>query len=280
MTVIRYISAVMAFLVGLSINVFASDTTGVLSVEQNIAIENADYYRQLSDEYEKQGDYRHADSVYNLYIDIQRNLFDEAAMNNLTAMKKAQADAEQNELQEKEMQRINMVHASNQKHLRTIMVAVVIGIVLMAFLAGFIIKLIRTKRRANNQLTNANIELAQQRKEIEHQCDLIAQSKEELVSANDQIINSIRYAQRIQQATITSAGNFDTLFAQSFVFFRPKNIVSGDFFFATKCGSLSVCVVADCTGHGIPGGFLSMLGISAMKELLITEEAAKNPGQV
>ena len=56
MTVIRYISAVMAFLVGLSINVFASDTTGVLSVEQNIAIENADYYRQLSDEYEKQGD--------------------------------------------------------------------------------------------------------------------------------------------------------------------------------------------------------------------------------
>ncbi|MBQ1883831.1 MAG: hypothetical protein II165_02320, partial [Bacteroidales bacterium] len=188
----------MAFLVGLSINVFASDTTGVLSVEQNIAIENADYYRQLSDEYEKQGDYRHADSVYNLYIDIQRNLFDEAAMNNLTAMKKAQADAEQNELQEKEMQRINMVHASNQKHLRTIMVAVVIGIVLMAFLAGFIIKLIRTKRRANNQLTNANIELAQQRKEIEHQCDLIAQSKEELVSANDQIINSIRYAQRIQ----------------------------------------------------------------------------------
>lgn len=280
MTVIRYISAVMAFLVGLSISVFASDTTGVLSAEQNIAIKKADYYRQLSAEYEKQGDYRHADSVYNLYIDIQRNLFDEEAMNNLTAMKKAQADAEQNELQEKEMQRINMVHASNQKHLRTIMVAVVIGIVLTAFLAGFIIKLIRTKRRANNQLTNANIELAQQRKEIEHQCDLIAQSKEELVSANDQIINSIRYAQRIQQATITSAGNFDTLFAQSFVFFRPKNIVSGDFFFATKCGSLKVCVVADCTGHGIPGGFLSMLGISAMKELLITEEAAKNPGQV
>ena len=274
---LRYIAFLIVFSVAIISNASAADTTGVLDSQQN---QKAEYYRQLASEYEKQGSYRLADSAFSLYYVIKQNTFDETAMNNLTAMKKAQADAEQNALQEKEMQRINMVHASNQKHLRTIMISVIIGIVIMVFLALFIIKLIRTKRRANNQLSKANAELAIQREEIEHQCDLIAESKEELVKANDQIINSIRYAQRIQQATIASAGNYGSLFHQSFVFFRPKNIVSGDFFFAAQCGKLKVFVVADCTGHGIPGGFLSMLGISAVKEFLTTEDIAQHPGIV
>ena len=183
----------------------------------------------------------------------------------LTNMKKAQADAEQNALQEKEKQRISMVHAMDQKRIRITMIAVVIGIGLTIILAGFIIQLIRLKRRANNQLTKANNELAIQRQEIEHQCDLIAESKEELTNANDQIISSIKYAQMIQQATIASAGNYGSLFPESF---------------ASQCGRLKVFVVADCTGHGIPGGFLSMLGISAVKEFLTTEDSAQHPGIV
>ena len=277
MKMLRYISLIVLITVVLNNIAWATDTTGVLSSEPN---QKAETYRQLAIEYEKQGDYRRADSAFSAYYSIQQDALDETAMSNLTAMKKAQADAEQNALQEKEMQRINMVHASNQKHIRTIMISVIIGIGFMAFLALFIIKLIRTKRRANNQLTKANTELAIQREEIEHQCDLIAQSKEELINANDQIINSIRYAQRIQRATIASAGNYGSLFSESFVFFRPKNIVSGDFFFAAQCGRLKVFVVADCTGHGIPGGFLFMLGISAVKEFLDTEQAAQNPGIV
>ncbi|MBP5369962.1 MAG: SpoIIE family protein phosphatase [Bacteroidales bacterium] len=280
MMVLRYIAVFSLVIVAFCSSVRAADTTIVSRTDQSQVIQQAEYYRQLSEDYEKKGDYRRADSVFSLYADVQKNFYDEAALKDLTNMKKAQADAEQNALQEKEKQRINMVHAMDQKRIRIIMIAVIIGIGLTVFLAGFIIQLIRVKRRANNQLTQANNELAIQRQEIEHQCDLIAESKEELTNANEQIINSIKYAQMIQQATIASAGNYGSLFPESFVFFRPKNIVSGDFFFASQCGRLKVFVVADCTGHGIPGGFLSMLGISAVKELLNTEDAAYHPGIV
>ena len=280
MMVLRYIAVFSLVIVAFCSSVRAADTTIVSRTDQSQVIQQAEYYLQLSDDYEKKGDYRRADSVFSLYADVQKNFYDEAALKDLTNMKKAQADAEQNALQEKEKQRINMVHAMDQKRIRIIMIAVIIGIGLTVFLAGFIIQLIRVKRRANNQLTQANNELAIQRQEIEHQCDLIAESKEELTNANEQIINSIKYAQMIQQATIASAGNYGSLFPESFVFFRPKNIVSGDFFFASQCGRLKVFVVADCTGHGIPGGFLSMLGISAVKELLNTEDAAYHPGIV
>ena len=280
MMILRYIAVLSFVMVAFCSSVRAADTTGVSRSEQAQAVEKAEYYRQLSEEYEKKGDFRRADSMYSVYTDFQKNFYDEAAMKDLTNMKKAQADAEQNALQEKEKQRINMVHAMDQKRIRIIMIAVIIGIGLTIFLAGFIIQLIRIKRRANNQLTKANNELALQRQEIEHQCDLIAESKEELTNANDQIINSIKYARMIQQAAIASAGNYGSLFPESFVFFRPKNIVSGDFFFASQCGRLKVFVVADCTGHGIPGGFLSMLGISAVKEFLTTEDTAQHPGIV
>ncbi|MBO4243825.1 MAG: serine/threonine-protein phosphatase [Bacteroidales bacterium] len=280
MMVLRYIAVLSLVMVAFCSSVRAADTTGVSRSEQSQTVKKAEYLRKLSENYEKQGDYRRADSVFSLYADFQKNFFDEAAMKDLTNMKKAQTDAEQNALQEKEIQRINMVHAMDQKRIRIIMIAVIIGIGLTVFLAGFIFQLIRIKRRANNQLTKANNELALQRQEIEHQCDLIAESKEELTNANDQIINSIKYARMIQQAAIASAGNYGSLFPESFVFFRPKNIVSGDFFFASQCGRLKVFVVADCTGHGIPGGFLSMLGISAVKEFLTTEDTAQHPGIV
>ena len=64
------------------------------------------------------------------------------------------------------------------------------------------------------------------------------------------------------------------------MYYRPRDIVSGDFYRAVKCGRYSVMITADCTGHGIPGGFLSMLGISSLKEFMSTENDAANPGSV
>ena len=240
----------------------------------------AQYYQLLSTAYEKLGLYKLADSCYVLYSAYQQNIFDEGVMQELTIIKKQQTDAVQNAIQEKEMQKMNMEHAMEQRRLRMWMITVLTGLLLMAVLAGFIIKLIRIKRKANNLLTSANHELADQREKIKLQCDLITQSRDEIEDANNQIIRSIQYAERIQQAVIASAGNFSALFRDSFVYYRPKNIVSGDFYFAGKCGRLSVFVVADCTGHGIPGGFLSMLGISAVKEFLNDEETALHPGLV
>ncbi|MBR3712543.1 MAG: SpoIIE family protein phosphatase, partial [Bacteroidales bacterium] len=99
-------------------------------------------------------------------------------------------------------------------------------------------------------------------------------------TANRKILESINYAQRIQNAAISSQKEIDELFGNNFVFYRPRNIVSGDFYRAVRCGRYSVMITADCTGHGIPGAFLSMLGISALKEYMTTEDDAQNPGIV
>lgn len=312
---ILYILTVVAVWLTVGCDVFAADTTAVSPAQQHIVAvleqardlmskgeyaqaiaaaekcrqyvgEDVDlqyltqYYLLLSTAYEKQGNYLMADSAYIDYVSYQEQMFTEASMQELTIRKQRQADLEQDAFQEQEKQKLEMMHEMAQKRIRIFMVAVIIGLVLTAILAVFIIHHIRIKRKANKQLAKANVELADQREKIKVQCDMITESKDELENINDQMINSIHYAEKIQHAVISSAGNYGSLFRDCFVYYRAKNIVSGDFYVATRCGNLKVFVVADCTGHGIPGGFLSMLGISAVKEALNSEEVAQNPGRV
>ena len=68
------------------------------------------------------------------------------------------------------------------------------------------------------------------------------------------------------------------MFPENFVYYKPRDIVSGDYYRVASCGKYRVLITADCTGHGIPGAFLSMLGISALKEYCVTEDDAANPG--
>ncbi|MBO7141498.1 MAG: SpoIIE family protein phosphatase [Bacteroidales bacterium] len=275
---ILYILTLVAALMVFRCDVFASDTTAASSPNQNDSL--TQFYLQQSAAYEKQGNYRMADSMYNEYIINQEQMFTEASMQELTIRKKRQADLEQDAFQEQEKAKMKMMHEMALKRIRIIMIAVVIGLILTAILAVFIIHHIRIKRKSNKQLAKANLELADQREKIKVQCDMITESKDELENINNQMINSIHYAEKIQHAVMASAGNYGSVFRDCFVYYRAKNIVSGDFYVATRCGSLKVFVVADCTGHGIPGGFLSMLGISAVKEALNDEEAAQNPGMV
>lgn len=240
----------------------------------------SEYYYVLSQAYQKKGDFKRAyDNYYNFYEDAQ-NIYDEGVMNNIADIKKQRVLAIETEIAEKERQSIEMKHSIEQRKIDTMIYAGMSLLVVIIILSIFVVKLIRVKRKSNNDLTQKNNQLALQQEQIKEQCDLIAKSKEAEEKANNQIISSIHYAERIQQAVIASAGDIKALFKESFVYYRPKNIVSGDFYLATKCGRFKVFVVADCTGHGIPGGFLSMLGISAVKEFLNSEEAAQNPGIV
>lgn len=78
----------------------------------------------------------------------------------------------------------------------------------------------------------------------------------------------VRYAERIQRSVIPNPEAFKKVFPQSFVYYCPKDIVSGDFYTVEQLENLSVVVVADCTGHGVPGGFLTMFCITAVRDRL------------
>ncbi|OIQ36286.1 MAG: hypothetical protein BM555_03005 [Crocinitomix sp. MedPE-SWsnd] len=131
----------------------------------------------------------------------------------------------------------------------------------------------------NALVEGMNVELEAQVKErtaeIEHQ-------KEELAEINDEILSSIQYAERIQRAILPSDAHVKRLLPDSFVFYRPKDVVSGDFYFAeetiTNDGKqLVVFAAVDCTGHGVPGAFMSIVGNNFLTQG-ITEDSVNSTG--
>ena len=108
----------------------------------------------------------------------------------------------------------------------------------------------------------------------------LAEKNMEIREVNNKMLGSVNYASRIQGAVITSIVDVNAIFPVNFILYRPRDIVGGDYYRALRCGRYSVMITADCTGHGIPGALLSMLGISALREYMVTEQDAENPGTV
>ncbi|MCF8256686.1 MAG: tetratricopeptide repeat protein [Flavobacteriales bacterium] len=101
------------------------------------------------------------------------------------------------------------------------------------------------------------------------QDNLILEEKNTIIGQkNLSIVQSIQYAQRIQRAVITSEAALQLVLPGSLLLFRPKDIVSGDFFWVAKQGGRCYAAVADCTGHGVPGAFVSIVGHTELSKAL------------
>ncbi len=105
--------------------------------------------------------------------------------------------------------------------------------------------------------------------------NLISQKKE-LEISNKNIRDSINYASRIQNAILPNHHLFENNFSDYFIFFKPKDIVSGDFYWAKKMNEFIIFVSVDCTGHGVPGAFVSMLGASLLNEIVKKKDIKAN----
>jgi serine phosphatase RsbU (regulator of sigma subunit) len=89
---------------------------------------------------------------------------------------------------------------------------------------------------------------------------------------NQQIQSSIRYAERIQSAVLPSSNYLSGLFPNHFVFYKPKDVVSGDFYWCREEGNKTIIAVADCTGHGVPGAFMSLIGHQLLNRAVIDKK--------
>lgn len=107
----------------------------------------------------------------------------------------------------------------------------------------------------------------------------IRKTNQKIEAQKEQITDSITYAQRIQSAILPSQGFLEEQLPQHFVLFKPKDIVSGDFYWIKDVNDHVVIVAADCTGHGVPGAFMSMLGITMLNDL-IGERCFDAPGAI
>jgi len=123
----------------------------------------------------------------------------------------------------------------------------------------------------NADLEQKNDEISAQRDEIESQRDLVFEQKEQIELIHGDITKSIEYAKKIQTSIIPKPQELAEIVKESFVFFRPRDIVSGDFYWFANVENTTVITVADCTGHGVPGAIMSMLGMSLLKEIVLKE---------
>jgi serine phosphatase RsbU (regulator of sigma subunit) len=120
-------------------------------------------------------------------------------------------------------------------------------------------------KRKNTQLTKAFNKIEQQRNEIEYK--------------NIAITDSIHYAKRIQLAIIPSENKVKSLLNNSFVFYQPKDIVSGDFYWTEKIGAKTFFAVIDCTGHGVPGAFVSLIAFNLLNKVVL-EKQISQPSEI
>lgn len=130
-------------------------------------------------------------------------------------------------------------------------IAAILIVVLVARLSVNRVK--KQKEHLEEVVQERTSEIAEQNKQLEHQ-------KSEIEEKTNDILDSIKYAERIQQTILPADEHLEELFDDHFVLFRPKDIVSGDFYWAELSNKMFLFSAIDCTGHGVPGAFVSIVG--------------------
>jgi len=120
----------------------------------------------------------------------------------------------------------------------------------------------------NSRLELYQEELISQKEDIENQKDIVTNHRDKLAIQRKKITDSIQYAKKIQNSLFPSQDFINSCFTDNFLLYKPKDIVSGDFYWLKKDKDIIYLAVADSTGHGVPGAFLSLLGISSLNEIV------------
>jgi len=139
------------------------------------------------------------------------------------------------------------------------------SIVLVLIIFGYI-KVREQALRRENQILEEKVAL---------RTEQVVQKSEEIEQKNKDITDSIRYAKRIQNAILPPEDSLKN----SFILFKPKDIVSGDFYWLTVDGSKQFIAAVDCTGHGVPGAFMSIIGYNSLNKI-VKEYGFTNPADI
>lgn len=126
--------------------------------------------------------------------------------------------------------------------------------------------------RQNKVRKKANQELLELNTSILKQNELIQIQQEGLSSQHKTITDSIQYASRIQQAILPAKNEFIQLFPKGAIWYSPKDVVSGDFYWAERIQDYTFLVIGDGTGHGVPGAFMSLIGVNLLNEVILKDK--------
>jgi serine phosphatase RsbU (regulator of sigma subunit) len=191
---------------------------------------------------------------------LKDSILNDAQFDELNQLKTKYALEQKDVEYQSEREREKIITEKDKQRQRIILYSSVAGLILTIIFLYFIFKRYRYSLR---------------------QQEIIQQQKRLVETKNKEITDSINYAKRIQEAMLTSEQEFCTHFTKAFVLFRPKDIVSGDFYWVQDLANTDnvIFVLGDCTGHGVPGGFMSVLAINLMNEV-VNERGVHEPAEI
>ncbi|MDD4385644.1 MAG: tetratricopeptide repeat protein [Bacteroidales bacterium] len=287
-------------------------------------------YSLLADVYEKLGNSEKSTEYFTLYTTISRKIQREEMRNHDNQARKIVEDAQTKvteikhakEITEKELlnkqqtlketeenlvqieqvsndrqmqidllnkdKELNDAIIKNQKLVRNVFLFIIFVVLSFAILFFYNLSV---KNKANEKLKTQNIEILKQKEQIEQVNQHLEEAFNKIDKQNSDITRSINYAQRIQEAMLPPLGDLSIFKDNSFILLKPRNIVSGDFYWFTGYGSPEILneeknknfiklhnlpevekgfliSAVDCTGHGIPGAFMSMIGFNLLESII------------
>jgi tetratricopeptide (TPR) repeat protein len=240
----------------------------------------------LSSAYYEFGDYKKAVENHILFKNLNDSIFSKNNEKAITELSMQYEFDKQKKIDE-------IAHKEEIKRQNILIWSFTLGFVLMIVIAIVLIRGYRIKTRANKLLSaqkkeieSKNVELGQQNEEILAQRDeiesineIVTEQRDIAVKAKKEITDSITYALRIQEAVLPHREMLMGKIPDYFILFRPRDIVSGDFYWMTEMSGKIIIAAADCTGHGVPGAFMSMLGVSFLNEIVIKDKTT-NANQI
>jgi serine phosphatase RsbU (regulator of sigma subunit)/Tfp pilus assembly protein PilF len=244
------------------------DTSLALAKTFRQRLQIRDNYHGLAHAWHYAGSADKSFDYFRKFIDMNDSIFNEESLEKISEMEvKYQSDrkARENEMLRHENELKDLKQENEHKKRIVITWASVAGLLVALFVVFLLLNRNKIRKKANEKLIHSRNEILRQKRIVEEK--------------NKEITDSINYARLIQKAILPDGGELQKFFADSFVFFKPKDIVSGDFYWLAETARYYFYATVDCTGHGVPGGFMSMLGNSMLNEVVI-EKGIVEPGVV
>jgi serine phosphatase RsbU (regulator of sigma subunit) len=205
--------------------------------------------------------YELADSYFKQVIDLKDTLFGKEKGKAL-GKQEAEFEFDKKLLEQKNAEeKFQAVSEEQAKRQKIVIAGVSLGLAVVLIFWFLLYKRFRIAREQK-------LIIGEKKKEVDLAYSKLNETHSMLQVKTKEITDSINYARRIQQAILPDKQEITKDFTQSFVLFQPKDIVSGDFYWFARKGERTFLACADCTGHGVPGGFMSMIGIEKLNEAL------------
>jgi serine phosphatase RsbU (regulator of sigma subunit) len=221
-------------------------------------------YQNLTKVYQAKKDFAQAFEYQTLFLAYHDSLLNKEKSNQMLYLQTAFED-------EKRQIQFELLKKDNQR--KSVIAYAVGGVGLLVLLLAFVLyRSNLIKQKANQALSKAN-------EVIEEKNARLQDAFAEIEAQNIHIKDSIDYAQRIQNAMLPSVDKIKQTFPESFIIFYPRDIVSGDFYWLYQVDNQTIMVVADCTGHGVPGALMSMIGESLLDQI-VHERKIYDPGVI